>query len=140
MLQPSPRSNVIADDYDVPIDMPTCQLPANYKQRHGLHAVNKYKARCTNPIHQADRCPHSSCSWENSEKHMFLCLGHCTTQLPSLSSSVSAHNAAFLSTPFICHDVSFHIAARHCHLTIRNFLACANRVLRRWQTKLGGKR
>ncbi len=45
----------------------------------------------------------------------------------------------FLSTPLICHYVSFHIAAEHSHLTIRNFLSCAKRVLRWWQTKPGGK-
>jgi len=45
----------------------------------------------------------------------------------------------FLSTPLICHYVSFHIAAEHSHLTIKNFLSCAKRVLRWWQTKPGGK-
>ncbi len=45
----------------------------------------------------------------------------------------------FLSTPLICHYVSFHIAAEHSHLTIRNFLSCAKRVLRWWQTKPRGK-
>ncbi len=52
---------------------------------------------------------------------------------------MSAHNAAFLATPLICHYVSFHIAAEHSHLTIRNFLSCAKRVLRWWQNKPGGK-
>ncbi len=45
----------------------------------------------------------------------------------------------FLSTPLVCHYVSFHIAAEHSHLTIRNFLSCAKCVLRRWQTKPGGE-
>ena len=45
----------------------------------------------------------------------------------------------FLSTLLICHYVSFHIAAKHSHLTIRNFLGCSKRVLRWWQTKPGGK-
>ncbi|DBB12007.1 TPA: hypothetical protein ACH3X3_006125 [Trebouxia sp. C0006] len=41
----------------------------------------------------------------------------------------------FLSTPLVCHYVSFHIAAEHSHLTVRNFLSCAKRVLRWWQTQ-----
>ena len=45
----------------------------------------------------------------------------------------------FLSTLLICHYVSFHIAAKHSHLTIRNFLGCSKHVLRWWQTKPGGK-
>ena len=45
----------------------------------------------------------------------------------------------FVSTPLICHYVSFHIAAEHSHLTIRNFLVCAKHVWRWWQTKSGGK-
>ena len=45
----------------------------------------------------------------------------------------------FLSTLLICHYVSFHSAATHSHLTIRNFLGCSKRVLRWWQIKPGGK-
>ncbi|DBB01280.1 TPA: hypothetical protein ACH3X3_011736 [Trebouxia sp. C0006] len=45
----------------------------------------------------------------------------------------------FLSTPLVCHYVSFHTVAEHSHLTIRNFLSCAKRVLRWWQTQAGGK-
>ena len=45
----------------------------------------------------------------------------------------------FLSTLLICHYVSFHIAAKHSHLTITNFLGCSKHVLRWWQTKPGGK-
>ncbi|DBB16013.1 TPA: hypothetical protein ACH3X3_003381 [Trebouxia sp. C0006] len=45
----------------------------------------------------------------------------------------------FLSTPLVCHYVSFHIAAEHSHLTVRNFLSCAKRVLRWWQTQAEGK-
>ncbi len=74
-----------------PVTLPTCQLPADYKQRHVLHVVNKhlahrapfpqqlaeYKAWCTNPI-QLNRlgCKLSSSTWQNSEKHLFLYLGY----------------------------------------------------------------
>ncbi len=135
-----------------PVTLPTCQMPKDHKlkQRHGLHVVNKhlahrapfsqqlaeYKAWCTKPI-QLDRPgrKHSSSTWQNSEKHIFLYLGyghHChQVSVPTMQ--------LFLSTLRICHYVSFHIAAEHSHLTIRNFLSCAKRVLRWWQTKPGGK-
>ncbi len=147
--QPSPNPVQLQMTTPFPVTLPTRQLPADYKQRHGLHAVKKhlahrapfsqqlaeYKACCTNPI-QLDRpgCKHSSSTWQHSEKHIFLYLGYShhshrvsvpTTQL-------------FLSTPLMCHYLSFHIAAEHSHLTIRKFLSCAKRVLR-WQTKPGGK-
>ena len=147
--QPSPNPVQLQMTTPFPVTLPTRQLPADYKQRHGLHAVKnhlahrapfsqqlaEYKAWCTNPI-QLDRpgYKHSSSTWQHSEKHIFLYLGYShhshrvsvpTTQL-------------FLSTPLICHYLSFHIAAEHSHLTIRKFLSCAKRVLR-WQTKPGGK-
>ncbi|DBA81082.1 TPA: hypothetical protein ACH3X2_000805 [Trebouxia sp. C0005] len=149
-----PKSNPVQLQMTTPfpVTLPTCQLPADYKQRHGLHAVNKhlahrapfsqqlaeYKASCTNPI-QLDRpgCAHSSRTWENSERHIFLYLGYChhyhQVSVPTMQ--------LFLSTPLICHYMSFHIAAKHSHLTIRNFMCCAKRVymLRWWQTKSGGK-
>lgn len=148
--QPSPNPVQLQMTTPFPVTLPTCQLPADYKQRHGLHAVNKhlahrapfsqqlaeYKAWCTNPI-QLDRPgrKHSSSTWQNSEKHIFLYLGYShhyhQVSVPTMQ--------LFLSTPLICHYVSFHIAAEHSHLTIRNFLSCAKRVLRWWQTKPGGK-
>jgi len=148
--QPSPNPVHLQMTTPFPVTLPTCQLPADYKQRHGLHAVNKhlahrapfsqqlaeYKAWCTNPI-QLDRPSrkHSSSTWQNSEKHIFLYLGYShhyhQVSVPTMQ--------LFLSTPLICHYVSFHIAAEHSHLTIRNFLSCAKRVLRWWQTKPGGK-
>ena len=98
--------------------------------------IAEYKAWCTNHI-QLDR-PGRACSsstWENSEKHIFLYLEYChhyhQVSVPTMQ--------LFLSTPLICHYVSFHIAAEHSHLTIRNFLNCAKRVLRWWQIKPGGK-
>ncbi|DBA82222.1 TPA: hypothetical protein ACH3X2_000496 [Trebouxia sp. C0005] len=147
--QPSPNPVQLQMTMPFPVTLPTCQLPADYKQRHGLRAVNKplahrapfsqqltkCKAWCTNPI-QLDRpgCTHSSRTWENSERHIFLYLGYChhyhQVSVPTMQ--------LFLSTPLICHYVSFHIAAKHSHLTIRNFLCCAKRVLRWWQTKSGG--
>ena len=148
--QPSPNPVQLQMTTPFPMTLPACQLPADYKQRHGLHAVNKhlahrapfsqqlaeYKAWCTNPI-QLDRPGrvHSSCTWLNSEKHIFLYLEHCH-QYHQVSEPTMQ---LFLSTPLICHYVSFHIAAKHTHLTIRNFLVCAKRVLRWWQTKPGGK-
>ncbi|DBA87060.1 TPA: hypothetical protein ACH3X2_000303 [Trebouxia sp. C0005] len=85
--QPSP--NLVQLQMTTPflVTLPTCQLPADYKQRHGLHAVNK---------HLAHRAPFSQ-------------------QLADIRP-----------------------AAKHSHLTIRNFLCCAKRVLRWWQTKSGG--
>ena len=138
--QPSPNPVQLQMTTPFPVTLPTCQLPATYKQRHGLHAVNKhlahrapfsqqlaeYKAWCTNPI-QLDRPSrkHSSSTWQNSEKHIFLYLGYShhyhQVSLPTMQ--------LFLSTPLICHYVSFHIAAEHSHLTSRNFLSCAKRVL-----------
>ena len=148
--QPSPNPVQLQMTTPFPVTLPTCQLPADYKQRHGLHSVNKhlahrppfsqqlaeYKAWCTNPI-QLDRPgrKHSSSTWQNSEKHIFLYLGYShhyhQVSVPTMQ--------LFLSTPLICHYVSFHIAVEHSHLTIRNFLSCAKRVLRWWQTKPGGK-
>ena len=148
--QPSPNPVQLQMTTPFPVTLPTCQLPADYKQRHGLHAVNKhlahrapfsqqlaeYKAWCTHPI-QLDRPgrAHSTSTWENSEKHIFLYLGYChhyhQVSVPTMQ--------LFLSTLLICHYVSFHIAAKHSHLTIRNFLGCSKRVLRWWQTKPGGK-
>ncbi len=148
--QPSPNPVQLQMTTPFPVTLPACQLPANYKQRHGLHAVNKhlayrapfsqqlaeYKAWCTNPI-QLDRPgrAHSSCTWLNFEKHIFLYLGHCHHYHQVSEPTMQL----FLSTPLICHYVSFHIAAKHSHLTIRNFLVCAKHVLRWWQTKPGGK-
>ena len=108
---------------------PVCWLPADYKQRHDLHVVNKhlahrapfsqqlaeYKAWCTDPI-QLDRPgrAHSSCTWQDSEKHLFLYLGHRhhyhQVSVPTIQ--------LFLSTPLICHYVSFQIAVEHSHPTI----------------------
>ena len=148
--QPSPNPVQLQMTTPFPVTLPDCQLPADYKQKHGLKAKHKhlihrapfsqqmaeYKAWCTNPF-QLDRKGHaqSSTTWHNSEKHIFLFAGHChhyhQVSEPTLQ--------LFLSTPLISQYVSFHIAAKHSHLTIRNFLSCAKRVLKWWQTKPGGK-
>ncbi len=88
--QPSPNPVQLQMTTVFPVTLPTCQLPADYKQRHGLHAGNKhfahrapfsqqlaeYKAWCTNPIQliQLDKPSrkHSSSIWQNSEKHIWL--------------------------------------------------------------------
>ena len=133
-----------------PATLHVCQLPTHYNKRHSSQAVNKhlvnrapfsqqlaeFKAFCTNPI-QLDRLGRAQCTrtWLNNEKQILLYGGHChhyhQVSQPTLQ--------LFLSTPLICHFVSFHIAAKHSHLTVRNFLSCAKRVLRWWQTKPGGK-
>ena len=133
-----------------PVTLPLCQLPADYKQKHGLHAKNQhlvlkdpfcqqlvqYKAWCTNPI-QLDRnsCAHSSRTWQNTETQIFLFAGHCYHYHQNAEPSLQL----FLSTNLIAQFVSFHIAAKHSHLTIGNFISCAKHVLRWWQTKPGGK-
>ena len=89
----------------------------------------EYKAWCTYPI-QLDRpgCADSLSTWKSSEKHIFLFLGYNhhyhQVSVPTMQ--------LFLSTPLVCHYVSFHTVAEHSHLTIRNFLSCAKRVLRWW--------
>ena len=148
--QPSPNPVQLQMTTPFPVTLPVCQLPADYNKRHGLQAVNKhlvhrapfsqqlaeFKAFCTNPI-QLDRLGRAQCTrtWLNNEKQILLYGGHChhyhQVSQPTLQ--------LFLSTPLICHFVSFHIAAKHSHLTVRNFLSTAKRVLRWWQTKPGGK-
>ena len=92
----------------------------------------EYKVWCTNsiPLDRPGRADSLS-TWKISEKHIFLYLGythHCRqVSVPTMQ--------LFLSTPLVCHYVSFHIAAEHSHLTVRNFLSCAKRVLRWWQTQ-----
>ena len=75
----------------------------------------------------------SSSTLDNSEKHIFLYLGHCHHHhqvLPTMQ--------LFLSTPLIYHFVSFHIAIEQSHPTTKNFLGCTKRVLRWWQSKPEG--
>ena len=147
--QPCPNPVQLQMITPFPVTLPPCQLPEDYKQRHGLHAKHRYlalrapfsqqlaefKAWCTNPF-QLDRNSrsYSSNTWQNAEKEIFLFAGHChhyhQVAQPTLQ--------LFLSASLICQYVSFHIAAKHSHLTIRNFLSCAKRVLRWWQTKPGG--
>jgi len=148
--QPSPNPVQLQMSTPFPLTLPECQLPADYKQRHGLHAKHQYlvrrapfsqqmaefKAWCTNPF-QLDRkgCSHTSSTWYNSEKGILLFAGYCHHYHQIAQPTLQL----FLSTPLICQYVSFHMAAKHSHLTIKNFLTCAKRVLRWWQTKPGGK-
>lgn len=124
-----------------PVTLPECQLPADYKKRHGLHAKHQhlvhkfplsqqlaeFKAWCTNPF-QLDRngCAHSSRTWQNTEQEIFLFAGHCYHYHQVAEPSLQL----FLSSQLICQYVSFHIAAKHSHLTTKAFHGCAKRVLR----------
>ncbi|KAL3135446.1 hypothetical protein ABBQ32_007627 [Trebouxia sp. C0010 RCD-2024] len=97
--------------------------------------MGEFKSFSTSPI-QLNRkgIAHSSRTWQKSEKHVYLFLGYChhyqQVSQPTLQ--------LFLSSPLIAQFVSFHIAAGHSQLYIRNFLSCAKCVLRWWQSKPGG--
>ncbi|DBA68083.1 TPA: hypothetical protein ACH3X2_013956 [Trebouxia sp. C0005] len=152
--QPSPNPVQLQMTTPFPVTLPTCQLPADYQQRHGLHAMNKhrahrspssqqlaeYKAWCSNPI-QLDRPggAHSSSTWGVLSNISSCILGTATTIIKCQCQQCSCFCPLTSSVQMTCHYVSFHIAAKHSHLTIRNFLCCARRVLRWWQTKSGGK-
>ena len=80
------------------------------------------------------------CAYTEQEKH--------STQQQNWHLSTHCHHyhqvsqptlQLFLSSALIVKYVSFHIAACHSHLYIRNFLSCAKHVLRWWQSKPGGK-
>ena len=43
--QPSPNPGQLQMTTPFPMTLPTCPLPATYKRRHGLHAVNKHLAQ-----------------------------------------------------------------------------------------------
>ncbi|KAL3134576.1 hypothetical protein ABBQ38_006416 [Trebouxia sp. C0009 RCD-2024] len=130
--------------------MPECALPADFNKQHGLLAkpykhlvhravleqhIGEFKPFSTNPF-QLNRkgIAHSSRTWQNSEKHVYLFLGYChhyqQVSQPTLQ--------LFLSSPLIAQYVSFHTAAGHSQLYIMNFLSCAKCVLRWWQSKPGG--
>ena len=133
-----------------PVTLPECVLPADFNKQHGLlanpykHLVHRavleqqmgeFEAFSTNPFQLNRRSiAHSSRTWQNSEKHVYLFLGHChhyhQVSQPTLQ--------LFLSSALIVKYVSFHIVACHSHLYIRNFLSCAKHVLK-WQSKPGGK-
>lgn len=122
--QPSPNLMQLQMTTPFPVTLPTCQLPADHRQRHGLHAVNKHlahrapfsqqlvehKAWCTNPF-QLDRRGRAHSS-STSEVYLLV-----SWVLPSLTSTVNAHS----------------------HLTIRTFLGFVKRVSKWWQTRAGGK-
>ena len=134
-----------------PVNLPEFELPADFKKQHGLLAspckhlvhtavleqqMGEFKSISTNPF-QLNRksIAHSSRTWQNSEKHVYLFLGHChhyqQVSQPTLQ--------LFLSPALIAQYVSFHIAAGHSQFYIRGFLSCAKRVLKWWQSKPGGK-
>ena len=98
--------------------------------------MGEFKYFSTNPL-QLNRksIAHSSRTWQNSEKHVYLFLGNCHHY-----HQVSQPTLQLLqSSTLIAKYVSFHIAASHSHLYIRNFLSCAKHVLIWWQSKDGGK-
>ena len=149
--QPSPNPVQLQMTTPFPVTLPECVLPADFNKQHGLlanhykHLVHRavleqqmgeFEAFSTNPF-QLNRkgIAHSSRTWQNSEKHVYLFLGHChhfhKVSQPTLQ--------LFLSPALIAKYVSFHIAACHSHLYISNFLSCAKHVLRWWQSKPGGK-
>ncbi|KAL3160753.1 hypothetical protein ABBQ32_010661 [Trebouxia sp. C0010 RCD-2024] len=148
--QPSPNPVQLQMTTPFPVTLPECELPADFKKQHGLlakphkHLVHRavlaqhmgeFKSFSTSPF-QLNRkgIAHSSKTWQNSEKHVYLFLGYChhyqQVSQPTLQ--------LFLSSPLIAQFVSFHIAAGHSQLYIRNFLRCAKCVLRWWQSKPGG--
>ena len=51
--QPSPNPVQLQMTTPFPVTLPTCQLPADYKQRHGLHALNKHHAHRVPPSHSS---------------------------------------------------------------------------------------
>ncbi|KAL3136159.1 hypothetical protein ABBQ32_007176 [Trebouxia sp. C0010 RCD-2024] len=148
--QPSPNPVQLQMTTPFPVTLPECALPADFKKQHGLlakphkHLVHRavlaqhmgeFKSFSTSPF-QLNRkgIAHSSRTWQNSEKHVYLFLGYChhyqQVSQPTLQ--------LFLSSPLIAQFVSFHTAAGHSQLYIRNFLSCAKCVLRWWQSKPGG--
>lgn len=149
--QPSPNPVQLQMSTPFPVNLPECELPADFKKQHGLlaspykHLVHRavleqqmgeFKSFSTNPF-QLNRksTAHSSRTWQNSEKHVYLFLGHChhyqQVSQPTLQ--------LFLSPALIAQYVSFHVAAGHSQFYIRGFLSCAKRVLKWWQSKPGGK-
>ncbi|KAL3144600.1 hypothetical protein ABBQ32_004324 [Trebouxia sp. C0010 RCD-2024] len=148
--QPSPNPVQLQMTTPFPVTLPECALPADFKKQHGLLAklhkhlvrravlaqhMGEFKSFSTSPF-QLNRkgIAHSSRTWQNSEKHVYLFLGYChhyqQVSQPTLQ--------LFLSSPLIAQFVSFHIAAGHSQLYIRNFPSCAKCVLRWWQSKPGG--
>ncbi|KAL3131991.1 hypothetical protein ABBQ32_008615 [Trebouxia sp. C0010 RCD-2024] len=148
--QPSPNPVQLQMTTPFPVTLPECALPADFKKQHGLlakphkHLVHRamlaqhmgeFKSFSTSPF-QLNRkgIAHSSKTWQNNEKHVYLFLGYChhyqQVSQPTLQ--------LFLSSPLIAQFVSFHVAAGHSQLYIRNFLSCAKCVLRWWQSKPGG--
>ena len=148
--QPSPNPVQLQMTTPFPVTLPECALPADSNKQHGLlssrykHLAHRvvleqqmaeFKSFSTNPF-QLNRksIAHSGRTWQNSEKHVYLFLGHChhyqQVSQPTLQ--------LFLSPALIAKYVSFHIAAGHSHLYIRNFLSCAKHVLKWWQSKPGG--
>ncbi|KAL3152850.1 hypothetical protein ABBQ38_012165 [Trebouxia sp. C0009 RCD-2024] len=148
--QPSPNPVQLQMTTPFPVTLPECALPADFNKQHGLlakpykHLVHRavleqhmgeFKSFSTNPF-QLNRkgIAHGSRTWQNSEKQVYLFLGYChhyqQVSQPTLQ--------LFLSSPLIAQYVSFHIAAGHSQLYIRNFLSCARCVLRWWQSKPGG--
>ena len=146
--QPSPNPVQLQMTTPFKVTLPECALPAEFNKQHGLlakpfmHLVHRavleqqmgeVKSFSTNPF-QLDRKSkaHSSRTWQNSEKHVYLFLGHChQVSQPNLQ--------IFLSSALIAKYVSFCSAACHSHLYLRNFLSCAKHVLRWLQSKPGGK-
>ena len=112
-----------------PVTLRECALPADFDKQHGLlahpykHLVHKavleqqmgeFESFSTNPFQLNRRSiAHSSRTWQNSEKHVYLFLGHChhyhQVSQPTLQ--------LFLSSTLIVKYASFHIAACHSHLT-----------------------
>ncbi len=119
--QPNPNPVHLKMTTPVPVTLPTCQLPADYEQRHVLHAVNKHLAPRA-PFSQqlaesrpGTQTPSSLTGQAACTAHLpgtvlrsisFCILGtaiiiikcqcpQCSFPCPLPSSSVSAHNATF---------------------------------------------
>ncbi|KAL3137449.1 hypothetical protein ABBQ32_006969 [Trebouxia sp. C0010 RCD-2024] len=91
--QPSPNPVQLQMTTPFPVTLPECALPADFKKQHGLlaklhkHIVHRavlaqhmgeFKSFSTSPF-QLNRkgIAHSSRTWQNSEKHVYLFLGYC---------------------------------------------------------------
>ena len=77
---------------------------------------------------------HSIKTWQNTQKHVHLILGHCHHYH-------HAHYAAFLVLPTdstVCQLYAQQLATVTCTSGM-NFLGCAKHVLMWWQSKLGGQ-
>ena len=109
-----------------PVTLPECVLPADSNKQHGLLA-NPYK----HLVH------HKAAEHGRTLRSMPTCFSLDTATIITWCHSPLCR--LFLSSTLIAKYVSFHIAACHSHLYIRNCLSCAKHVLRWWQSKPGGK-